>query len=157
MAWTLLKKLTKADIRGQAGKMTADVQARQLLRQAVQVAVSHPAPAEGWDPSIQPSEVLLGILSSDIRLAVRALRDWTSALHLPFVIPKSRVEGISLITSLSGSVYIKYNAVSQQCYVTGYTGKDRGVLVTFGGTLIGHLPLGLFDEGMEHAPPSLEG
>lgn len=66
-----------------------------------------------------------------------------------------QVEGVSTITSLSGSVYIKYNAVSQQCYVTGYTGKDRGVLVTLGGTLIGHLPLGLFDESMQHAPPSL--
>lgn len=36
-AWALLKKLTKADIKGQAGKMTADSDARQLLRQAVQV------------------------------------------------------------------------------------------------------------------------
>lgn len=102
--------------------MTADTDARQLLRQAVQVwttsssqpsaclslnplthlqvAVSHPAPAEGWDPSLQPPEILLGILSSDIRLAVRALRDWTNALHLPFVIPKSRVRG-SAIGSMS--------------------------------------------------------
>ena len=68
-----------------------------------------------------------------------------------------QVEGISVIASLSGSVYIKYNAVSQQCYVTGYTGKDRGVLMTLGGTLIGHLPLGLFDESMQNAPPPLGG
>lgn len=68
-----------------------------------------------------------------------------------------QVEGVSLITSLLGPVYIKYNAVSQQCYVTGYNGKDRGVLVTLGGTLIGHLPLGLFDESMQNPPPSLEG
>ena len=160
-----------------------------------QVAVSHPARSEGWDPSTTPPEILIGILSSDIRLAVRALRDWTSALGVPFVLPKSRVrgfviaasgsdalmiasgqltshfnvhqpfatttvlqvEGVSIISSLSGSVYIKYNAVSQQCYVTGYTGKDRGVLLTLGGTLIGHLPLGLLDESMQHAPPSLGG
>jgi len=49
------------------------------------------APSEGWDPSIEPPEILLGILSSDIRLAVRALRDWANALHVPFVIPTSRV------------------------------------------------------------------
>ena len=65
-----------------------------------------------------------------------------------------QVEGNSVITSLRGSVYIKYNAVSQQCYVTQYNGKDRGVLLTFGGTLVGHLPLGLFDESMLQAAPS---
>jgi len=27
------------------------------------------------------------------------------------------------------------------------------VLVTFGGSLIGHLPLGLFDESMQQSPP----
>lgn len=59
----------------------------------MQVAVSHPAPTEGWDPSMTPPEILIGILSSDIRLAVRALRDWTSALSVPFVLPKSRVTG----------------------------------------------------------------
>ncbi len=147
----------------------------------MQVVATNAAPSEGWDPSIQPPEILLGILSSDIRLAVRALRDWANALHVPFVIPTSRVsctnsschttlhaqlakckdsallqvEGASVITSLRGSVYIKYNAVSQQCYATQYSGKDRGVLVTFGGSLVGHLPLGLFDESMQQAPPSL--
>ena len=66
-----------------------------------------------------------------------------------------QVEGVSVITSLRGSVYIKYNAVSQHCYATQYSGKDRGVLVTFGGSLVGHLPLGLFDASMQQAPPSL--
>ena len=64
-----------------------------------------------------------------------------------------QVEGVAVITNLKGSVYIKYNAVSQQCYVTQYSGKDRGVLVTFGGTLVGHLPLGLFDESMQQESP----
>ena len=67
----------------------------------------------------------------------------------------TQVEGEPVITSLRGPVYIKYNAVSQQCYATQYNGKDRGVLVTFGGSLVGHLPLGLFDENMQKAPPSL--
>lgn len=66
-----------------------------------------------------------------------------------------QAEGSSVITNFKGSVYIKYNAVSQQCYVTHYNGKDRGVLLTLGGTLVGHLPLGLFDESMLQAAPSL--
>ncbi len=57
----------------------------------MQVVATNAAPSEGWDPSIQPPEILLGVLSSDIRLAVRALRDWANALHVPFVIPTSRV------------------------------------------------------------------
>lgn len=65
----------------------------------------------------------------------------------------TQVEGVAVITSLKGTVYIKYNAASQQCYATQYDGRDRGVLVTFGGTLIGHLPLGLFDEGMQQSAP----
>lgn len=154
-AWALLKKLTKEDIRGGANQIVATADSRQMLREAIQVVAANAAPCEGWDPSVQPPQVLLGILSSDIRLAVRALRDWTGALHVPFVIPQSRVEGMSVITSLQGGVYIKYNAVSQHCYATQYSGRDRGVLVTFGSTLVGHLPLGLFDENMQQAPPTL--
>lgn len=67
----------------------------------MQVAVSHPAPTEAWDPANNPPEILLGILSSDIRLAVRALRDWTNALSVPFVTPKSRVRGFAI-----GRVYL---------------------------------------------------
>lgn len=69
---------------------------KKTLHACTQVAASHPSPSEGWDPSIQPPEILLGILSSDIRLAVRALRDWTSALHVPFVVPESRVMSVQL-------------------------------------------------------------
>lgn len=46
---------------------------------------------------------------------------------------------------MQGPVYIKYNAASGQCYATKYTGTDRGVLLTLGASLVGHLPLGLFD------------
>lgn len=61
----------------------------------MQIAVSNPAPSEAWDPTNNPPEILLGILSSDIRLAVRALRDWTNALSVPFVTPKSRVRSFA--------------------------------------------------------------
>lgn len=56
-----------------------------------QVAAGSAWPAASWDPAIQPPSVLLGIVSSDVRLAMRALRDYLAALHLPFVAPTSRV------------------------------------------------------------------
>ena len=66
----------------------------------MQVVAANPAPAEAWDPSVQPPEILLGVLSSDIRLAVRALRDWTSALKVQFILPKSRVSSLSICCCL---------------------------------------------------------
>ena len=46
-------------------------------------------------------QVLLGVVSSDIRLAVRSLRDYTQALELPFIQPESRVRTTLLMPSLS--------------------------------------------------------
>ena len=57
----------------------------------LQVAAGSAYPAAGWDPGAQPSTLLLGILSGDVRLAVRALRDYTGALGAAFVVPESRV------------------------------------------------------------------
>lgn len=56
-----------------------------------QVAAAEPHVPSGWDPSRQPAEVLLGVLASDVRLAVRSLRDYCQALGLPFAAPESRV------------------------------------------------------------------
>ena len=129
-AWSLLKQLTKDDMRQNAAQYTATSQSRDLLRQAIQVCnfacmdsfwvnfckqdtvnlqivASNSAPSEGWDPSVQPPQILVGVLSSDIRLAVRALRDWTSALHIPFVVPKSRVSR-PLGLSLRRAAYFAY-------------------------------------------------
>ena len=36
-------------------------------------------------------QILIGVLASEIRLAVRALRDYTQALGVPFRVPASRV------------------------------------------------------------------
>jgi hypothetical protein len=44
--------------------------------------------AVGWTPG---REVLLGVLSSDARVAVRALRDWCQALGLPYAVPECKV------------------------------------------------------------------
>lgn len=43
----------------------------------------------------------------------------------------------------------------QICYVSPYTGKDRGVLVQLAQEQLGHFPLGLWDEGMGNPEPQL--
>ena len=63
--------------------------------------------------------------------------------------------GKDSVAALRGSVYIKYSAGNQLCYATEYSGRDRGVLLTFGQQQLGHLPLGLFDEAMAAPPPEL--
>lgn len=46
--------------------------------------------------------------------------------------------------------------VLQLCYISLYQGRDRGVLLQLGqGELLGHFPLGLFDEAMAKPAPSL--
>ena len=120
-------------------------------------------------------QVLLGVVSSDARLAVRALRDWTAELGLPFVVPESRVrfvlqrcaapwssracpltrrpggervaivvltsttglalvqvQGAATVAAVRGPVYIKYNAAAAACYLSGYEGRDCGVLLQLG-------------------------
>lgn len=55
----------------------------------LQVAAAAPYAAAGWNPEAAASssavpEVLLGVVASDVRLAVRSLRDYCQALGLPF-------------------------------------------------------------------------
>lgn len=49
------------------------------------------------------------------------------------------------------------NAATGLCYATKYDGRDRGVLVQLGQRQLGHLPLGLHDEGMARPPPAALG
>ncbi len=51
--------------------------------------------AVGWSPG-GSREVLLGVLASDARVAVRALRDWCQALGLPYMVPECKVGGLPL-------------------------------------------------------------
>ena len=106
------------------------------------------------------SPILVGILSSDIRLAMRSLRDYSKALGAPFLppTPQGALEGVSGVPAIQGPVYIRYrwfssSSLENQCTVTRYTGNNRGVLVQFGTLQIGHLPLGLLDEDMKNASP----
>lgn len=54
-----------------------------------QVAAAVPHAPAGWNPDTSACspgmpEVLLGVVASDVRLAVRSLRDYCQALGLPF-------------------------------------------------------------------------
>jgi hypothetical protein len=155
-AWQLLRDLTRRDIRGQAGPLVDSADKRRRLRDALLVAASAPLPAAGWvhDADPQP-EVLIGVVASDVRLAVRALRDYCAALGLDFVTPESRVPGAASLPAVAGPVYVKLNSRTRVCYASRYEGRERGVLVQLGAEQVGHLPLGLHDEGMAAPPPAL--
>jgi len=43
-----------------------------------------------------------------------------------------QVPGAEPLSAVRGSVYVKYNAGSRSSYVSEYSGKDRGVLLSFG-------------------------
>lgn len=73
-------------------------------------ASSSGAAGAGQVAAGQGSEVLLGVVAGDIRLGVRAFRDWCWALGLPYVKPESRVDGVPQIKDIRGGVYIKYSS-----------------------------------------------
>jgi Domain of unknown function (DUF1824) len=153
-AWNLLNNFTKLDAKGLSQKLLSDAEQRSVLRDALLIVVSQPSPDVCWDPTSAEPEILLGILSSDIRLAVRSLRDYCLAFGVPFCPPESKVPGYSL-GLIPGGVFVKYNSRTKMCYASKYDGRDRGVLVTLGMKQIGHFPLGLMDESMTSAAPQL--
>ena len=61
--------------------------------------------------------------------------------------------GVAATPAIAGPVYLKCNSATGLCYASQYDGRDRGVLVQLGQRQLGHLPLGLFDEGMTRPPP----
>lgn len=56
----------------------------------LQVIYGSTWPEAGWWPGPE-ADVLLGVVASDIRIAVRAYRDWVEALGLPYAQPTSMV------------------------------------------------------------------
>ncbi len=117
------------------------------------MAIETPNESIAWKGPSQ-SPVLLGVLSSDIRLALRSLRDYTKAMGVAYVLPKyvgqdGTADASVALPALRGPVYVRFRALpdsSPQCTVSRYQGEDRGVLVNFGAMQVGHLPLGLLDE-----------
>lgn len=85
---------------------------------------------------------ILGICADTVDQAAIALQSYLTALGY-----KTTPE----ITSLAGSVYVKFNPKTDRCHVAPYTGTHRGVLVScqsaYDGDVnetFGHLPLDLF-------------
>lgn len=143
------------EIKGTAQQYLGSASGRAQLRDALMLVYSQPCVEEAWacEP---PPDVLMGVVASDSRLGVRALRDWCEALGLPYLQPENRVQGAASIAAVQGAVYLKYNSRTQLCYISLYQGRDRGVLLQLGqGELLGHFPLGLFDEAMAKPAPSL--
>lgn len=159
-AWNLLKAFSAAQFRGLSQQYVATPDARAKLRDALLLAYENPSTAEGWGAAgagQSGSEVLMGVCASDSRLGLRALRDWCQALQLEYVMPDCKVTGVDSIAAVTGAVYIKYNAMSKFCYLAEYKGSERGVLVQLGqGPMLGHFPLGLFDEAMSNPEPAMK-
>ncbi|KAK9840842.1 hypothetical protein WJX81_008459 [Elliptochloris bilobata] len=128
---------------------------RATLRDALLTVAAAPHAACSWDPRVRPSGVLLGVLASDVRLAVRALRDFCAALDTEFLLPQPDAAGATL-AAMSGPIYVKLNAAARTCRAAQYAGRERGVLVQLGACQVGHLPLGLFDEAMAAPAPQLQ-
>jgi len=153
-AWELLERFTRSEFQGTAGSTHLATKAsRDKLREAFYVAIETPNESIAWKGPSQ-SPVLLGVLSSDIRLALRSLRDYTKAMGVAYVLPKyvgqdGTADASVALPALRGPVYVRFRALpdsAPQCTVSRYQGEDRGVLVNFGAMQVGHLPLGLLDE-----------
>lgn len=68
------------------------------MREALQCVMAEPNAEAGWSP--QTPEILLGVLSSDVRLGLRALRDWTDTVNADYVIPEVRVCSLACFVML---------------------------------------------------------
>ena len=174
-AWKMLREFSAAEFRKQGRAWTDTADKRAALRAALMDAYRLPAPADsgyGWAGAgagagageaaaagRPPTDVIVGVTASDVRLALRALREWCEALGLPYVQPEVRLgprgggggdasssssPPPSLAALPPGPVYVKYAPGGGVCYASPYTGPDRGVLLQLGqAPLLGHFPLGL--------------
>ncbi|KAG1660718.1 hypothetical protein FOA52_014338 [Chlamydomonas sp. UWO 241] len=157
--WRMLKAFTKANFRGLSADYLSTKEQRDGLRSAFMAVYSSPNFSVGWPGSGSTApdtlDIMFGVMSSDVRMVVRAYRDWCAALGLVYVVPELRIDGVAALADIPGPVYLKYNARSKAAYVSVYFGKDRGVLVQLGQEQLGHFPLGMWDEGQTQPPPEL--
>jgi len=86
---------------------------------------------------------MLGVCADTLEQGIQALEGYAKALNYS---PNLKLEPVG------GSVYIKFNPNSAQCYASPYDGEHRGVLVSCQSAeatdlneMYGHLPLDLFD------------
>jgi hypothetical protein len=88
-AWQWLVEYTRLDFQGKAQELRDSKSQRERIRFALQRVMAEPNAEAGWSP--QNPEVLIGIVTSDVRLGVRALRDWAQAFNADYIIPEVRV------------------------------------------------------------------
>ena len=76
------------------------------------------------------SRVMLGVCASSADEGLSTLKSWTAELGLP----KGKLHGMDRdgvpIDPPKGAVFIKYNSLSGDAYISGYGGEYRGVLFT---------------------------
>lgn len=76
------------------------------------------------------SRVMLGICAADAQEGLSWLKTWTAELGLP----KGKLHGMDKdgvpVDPPKGAVFIKYNSMSGDAYISGYGGTFRGVLFT---------------------------
>ena len=76
------------------------------------------------------SRVMLGICAASAEEGLSALKTWTAELGLP----KGKLHGMDKdgvqVDPPKGAVFIKYNSLSGDAYISGYGGTFRGVLFT---------------------------
>lgn len=76
------------------------------------------------------SRVMLGICAASAEEGLAALKTWTAELGLP----KGKLHGMDKdgipVDPPKGAVFIKYNSLSGDAYISGYGGTFRGVLFT---------------------------
>ncbi|ABO98549.1 predicted protein [Ostreococcus lucimarinus CCE9901] len=73
---------------------------------------------------------MLGICAASAEEGLAALKTWTAELGLP----KGKLHGMDKdgipVDPPKGAVFIKYNSLSGDAYISGYGGTFRGVLFT---------------------------
>ena len=76
------------------------------------------------------SRVMLGICAASAEEGLKSLRTWTTELALP----RGKLHGMDRdgvpVDPPKGAVFIKYNSLSGDAYISGYGGTFRGVLFT---------------------------
>ena len=76
------------------------------------------------------SRVMLGICAPSAEDGLASLKTWTAELGLP----KGKLHGMDRdgvpVDPPKGAVFIKYNSLSGDAYISGYGGTFRGVLFT---------------------------
>ena len=149
-----LKDFTLRKFKGTADRYTESRKKREELRDMLLEVYHEPCPEYGWTGGISGT-VLIGLMASDIKMGMRALRDYCEALDVEFLLPEIKVAGAASLSQIQGGIYIKHNPAIRVCYVSPFTGTDRGVLLQMGQLQVGHFPLGLFDEDLKKPAPLL--